>query len=246
MHFGYISCDCSHCSCRAENSGGDVLFSACSQLGLLSLQSIACFCGEVFRAVAFAAAKHIMSPAICQTFTAFSLFSISYKKRYHFVCLQGGFGIQTWSNKLKEVWSMYHLTQNKEKPRWEARNFAHLSFFVHFVEMSETDKTNSGLHPIRFEMGLFECHHELCESHNVTPVHILHSISLQSQHIKPSDLSHWSILSSQDICFCFSLADIISFKHSTLGDIYRNGLSTSSRNLNTTTTLPLPRPMPKR
>ena len=62
-----------------------------------------------------------------------------------------------------------------------------------------TDEKISGL-PDLFKLGLCKGHHEVCDAH------ILHSISLLSQHIKPSNLC----LSSRDI-FSSSLVDIIYF-----------------------------------
>ena len=57
-------------------AGGDVSYFACNQFGLLSLQSIACFCNKIFRCCLLfllniaSSAKYSMNPAIRETFTA--------------------------------------------------------------------------------------------------------------------------------------------------------------------------------
>ena len=63
-----FSCACLQCSHRAENRGSSVPYFACNQVGLLSLQSLACFRCKVFRccllslhSIAFAA-KYCMNP----------------------------------------------------------------------------------------------------------------------------------------------------------------------------------------
>ena len=75
--FSYMFlCACLQWSRRVEISSGYVSSFACNLLGLQSLQSLACFCCEVFRCfliflqnIAFAA-EYGMNPAIRQTFTA--------------------------------------------------------------------------------------------------------------------------------------------------------------------------------